>query len=337
MKAVLLVGGEGTRLRPLTYTTPKALLPIGNVAFLERQLAWLASHGIEEVVLSMGYLPEPFRAHFKDDRFDNVKLRYAVEESPLGTAGGIRFAAAGIKERFVVCNGDVLTTLDLSAMIKFHDARKAKASIYLCEVDDPSAFGVVPTREDGEVVGFIEKPPREQAPTNWINAGVYVLEPSVLEGIPDRVNVSIERETFPKMVESRKALYGFHWPGYWLDIGSPEKYLQANLDVLNGLLPRESTAIDPTAQLLGEVVDSVVGPDVIVAEGAVVERSVLQAGSRVGAGARVVDSVLGVGAKAHEGAVVVDVSLVGDGVELPRDSRVVGGRIAPAGYETQAQ
>lgn len=330
MKAVLLVGGEGTRLRPLTYTMPKALMPIGNVPFLERQLGWLASHGVDEVILSMGYLAEPFRAHFPDGRFGDVKLRYAVEESPLGTAGGIRFAADGIRERFVVCNGDVLTTLDLSAMLEFHADRQAQASIYLCQVEDPSAFGVVPTRGDGEVIGFIEKPPRDQAPTNWINAGVYVLEPEVLDRIPPRINVSIERETFPRMVESRRQLFGFHWPGYWLDIGSPAKYLQANLDVLAGAIPGAAGAVAASATIDGDVANSVIGPDVVVAAGAVVRNSVLHAGARVEAGARVVDSVVGAGAVIGAAASVGDITIVGDGVRVGADARVVAGRLAPA-------
>lgn len=332
MKAVLLVGGEGTRLRPLTYTAPKALVPIGNVPFLERQLTWLAGHGVDEVVLSMGYLPEPFKAHFPDGRFGDVRLRYAIEETPLGTAGGIRFAAEGIDERVVVCNGDVLTTLDLTKMVEFHERADAEASIYLCQVDDPSAFGVVPTRDDGEVVGFIEKPPRDQAPTNWINAGVYVLEPSVFDRIPPRINVSIERETFPRMVESRKALYGFHWPGYWLDIGTPEKYLQANLDVAAGRLPGAEAAVAASARIEGTVTDSVIGPDAVVGAGAVVEGSVVQAGAVVEAGARVVGSVLAPGAIVRAGASVVDLSIVGAGVEVAAGSSVVGARLAPAGF-----
>ncbi len=332
MKAVLLVGGEGTRLRPLTYTAPKALVPIGNVAFLERQLEWLAGHGVDEVVLSMGYLPDPFRAHFPDGRFGDLTLRYAIEETPLGTAGGIRFAAEGIDERFVVCNGDVLTTLDLTRMVEFHHERGAEASIYLCEVEDPSAFGVVPTRSDGEVVGFIEKPPRDQAPTNWINAGVYVLEPSVLDRIPPRINVSIERETFPRMVESRHSLYGFHWPGYWLDIGTPEKYLQANLDVVAGSLPGADRVIDPTAVIDGSVVRSVVGAGAHVAAGAEVEDSVIGPGVVVGAGARVHGSVVAAGGHVGDGASVTDLSLVGTGVVVPPNARVVAARLAPSGY-----
>lgn len=331
----MLVGGEGTRLRPLTFTTPKALVPIANVPFLERQLQWLASHGIDEVVLSMGYLPEPFVEHFPAGRFGDVKLTYAVEEKPLGTAGGIRYAADGTTERFVVCNGDVLTTLDLTAMIDFHRERGAQASIYLCQVDDPSAFGVVPTRPDGEVVGFIEKPPSGQAPTNWINAGVYVLEPAVLDRIPARINVSIERETFPRMVEWRHALYGFQWSGYWLDIGTPEQYLRANLDVLAGQLPGSQAAVDPSARVEGEVRDSVIGASAHVGPGAVVERSVLLDRAVAGAGVRVADSVVGSGAVLEEGASVVDLSIVGQGVVVAAGTRLAGARLAPAGYSDE--
>src|SRR5205807_1436498 len=163
----------------------------------------LADHGVDEVVLSMGYLPDAFHEHFSDelgeDTFRGMRLHYAVEDEPLGTAGAIRYAADGFDERFVVCNGDVLTGLDLTAMVKFHESHDAEATLYLCRVDDPTAFGVVPTRDDGEVLGFIEKPAPGRAPTNWINAGTYILEPSVLDRIPGRVSVSIERETFPRM------------------------------------------------------------------------------------------------------------------------------------------
>ncbi|MET0894902.1 MAG: nucleotidyltransferase family protein, partial [Acidimicrobiia bacterium] len=177
MKAVVLVGGAGTRLRPLTYDVPKPLLPIANRAFLDRQLEWLAAHGIDEVVLSLGYLPDAFEAHFAAHGAP-MKIRFAVEDEPLGTAGAIRFAADGIDERVLVCNGDVLTGLDVAALVRFHEERGAEATIALTRVDDPSAFGVVPTRGDGEVVAFVEKPAPGKAPTNWINAGTYVLEPA---------------------------------------------------------------------------------------------------------------------------------------------------------------
>jgi NDP-sugar pyrophosphorylase family protein len=357
VKAVLLVGGEGTRLRPLTWSMPKGMVPIANQPFLDRQLTWLARHGVDEVILSLGYLPDAFHAHFPDDRFGPIRLRYAVEPKPLGTAGGIRFAAEGIDERFVVCNGDNLTALDLGAMIKFHDERGAEASIYLTRVADPSAFGVVPTRPDGEVVGFVEKPPRDQAPTNWINAGIYVLEPALLERVPERMNVSIEREVFPRMVSTRSALYAYQYDGYWLDIGTPATYLQANADVLAGELgvPPAPDAVDhgdcvwvqpggrpaEDARLEGPlligsgavvasgatVTASVLGAGASVGEGARVVRSVLFPGARVAPGAEIIDSVLGAGSVLQDGAVIADVTIVGAAIQIPAGTHISGGRI----------
>jgi mannose-1-phosphate guanylyltransferase len=328
VKAVVLVGGEGTRLRPLTYKTPKALLPIANEAFLERQLSWLAGHGVDEVVLSLGYLPDAFRRHFPEDRFGAIRLRYREESEPLGTAGGIRFAADGIDERIVVCNGDVLTDLDLTALVAFHEQRGAEATITLSRVDDPSSFGVVPTRADGEVVAFVEKPPWGRAPTNWINAGTYVLEHSVLEHIPLRLTVSIERETFPRMLDRPGRLYGYRSDAYWLDIGTPAKYLQAHADVLAGRLglPPAPGALErsPGVWLQGEAdVDPeavleppvLLGPGSAVGPGARVTRSALGTDSTVGAGARVGDSVLLDGARVAAEAEVVD-SVIGPDGEL---------------------
>jgi NDP-sugar pyrophosphorylase family protein len=357
VKAVVLVGGEGTRLRPLTYATPKPLLPIANQPFLERQLSWLAAAGIDEVVLSLGYLPDAFEAHFPDGCFANLRLRYAVEDHPLGTAGAIRFAAQGIDERIVVCNGDVLTTLDLASLVAFHDARGAEATIHLTEVADPSAFGVVPTRDDGEVVAFVEKPPRELAPTHWINAGTYVLEPTVLARIPERLTVSIERETFPRMLEEPRRLYAMTSDAYWIDIGTPEKYLQAHTDVLGGALGpapvpdgREqapgiwyqgTATVDPDARveapaIVGHgvvigagarVVGSVLGPDSIVGPGARVMRSVVHAGGRLAADAETLDSVVGPGAFLGVGAIASDHTIMGAGAELAAGARASGARI----------
>ena len=360
MKAVVLVGGEGTRLRPLTYTTPKSLLPIANQPFLERQLAWLESHGVDEVVLSLGYLPDAFKAHFPDGRCGGIRLSYAVESKPLGTAGGIRYAAVGIDDRFVVCNGDVLTDLDLSAMVRFHEKSGAEATIALTQVEDPSAFGVVPTHPDGEVVGFIEKPPRDLAPTNWINAGTYVLEPALLSRIPPRVNVSIERETFPRMVDTRGSLFAFAGAGYWLDMGTPAKYLQAHADALAGRLgrvPSPGASEDPTGiwcqgsadldagavlrapVLVGDgarieagatVEASVVGPGVFVGAGARIERSVLLAGAQVAERCVVTDSVVGADAVLKPEAALTDVTMVGAGTAIAAGTRISGGRVPPA-------
>ncbi len=359
MKAIVLVGGKGTRLRPLTLTTPKPLLPIANQAFLERQLSWLASHGVDEAVLSLGYLPEAFAAHFSVGSYDGIKLRYAVEGSPLGTAGGIRFAAEGMQERFVVCNGDVLTTLDLTAMVAFHEGHGASATICLSRVEDPSAFGVVPTREDGEVVGFIEKPPPGAAPTDWINAGTYVLEPSVLDRIPSRLNVSIERETFPRMVETRGALYAYASDAYWIDIGTSDKYLEAHADVLAGRLgsppaPGASEVspgvwvqgdadLDAAASVEGSALigagtsvgggsalsGAVLGPGVIVEDDVRIEGSVLLEGVRVGRGSVVRDSIVGPGATLGSGVAIDDQTIVGASATIASATRISGGRVQP--------
>ncbi len=363
MKAVVLVGGEGTRLRPLTLTTPKPLLPIANQRFLERQLSWLASHGIDEVVLSLGYLPDVFVEHFRGGSYHGIRIRYAVEDQPLGTAGGIRFAAEGITERFVVCNGDVLTSLDLTSMIEFHRDRGAAATICLSRVDDPSAFGVVPTRADGEVIGFIEKPPPGAAPTDWINAGTYVLEPSILDRIPPRLKVSIERETFPRMVETRGQLFAYATDAYWLDIGTSENYLQAHADALAGRLgvppaPGASEvspgvwvegdgSIDATARvaptaLIGAgasvgrgsvLAGAVLGPRVAVADGARIERSVVLEGALIGAASVVSDSIIGPGARIGPNAVLSDQTIVGASADVPPHSRISGGRVQPGPRE----
>jgi NDP-sugar pyrophosphorylase family protein len=328
MKAVVLVGGEGTRLRPLTFTTPKPLLPIANQPFLERQLVWLAYHGVDEVVLSMGYLPDAFHAHFLDeaghDTFRGMELRYAVEHEPLGTAGAIRFAAEDINERFVVCNGDVLTGLDLSAMVEFHDARRAEASIALTRVEDPSAFGVVPTTADGGVIAFVEKPAPGSAPSDWINAGTYVLEPGFLDRIPPRLNVSVERETFPRLLEQPGRLFGFRTDAYWLDIGTPEKYLQAHVDVLRGAVGRPPT---PGARELSEGIWT--QGDAIIEPGAtVLAPTLLGPSSHVQSGARVRGSVLGAGAVVERGA-VLETAVLHEEARISHDSTVDHSVVGP--------
>jgi NDP-sugar pyrophosphorylase family protein len=366
VKAVVLVGGEGTRLRPLTLTTPKALLPIANQPYIERQFAWFAAHGVDEVVMSMGYLPDAFHAHFGTDgaaeRFGDVRIRYAVEDEPLGTAGAIRFAAEGIGERFIVCNSDILTDLDLTAMVRFHDERNAEATISLTQVEDPSAFGVVPTRPDGEVIAFVEKPPAGNAPTDWINAGTYVLEPSFLDRIPPRLNVSIERETFPRMLTEPGRLYGFAAEGYWIDIGTPEKYLRANIDVLAGRVASQFVAgareLDPGIWVQGDVeVDagarlvapvlmgegvrvardatvegSILGPDAAVGPGATAIRSVLHARSRIDDDATVRDSALGAESVLESGALVDAHTLVGAGVVVPAGAELRATRVTGAEF-----
>ena len=325
MIAVVLVGGEGTRLRPLTFTTPKQLLPIAGLPMIERVIANLAQHGIDEVVLSMGYRPDAFVDAYPDERCAHVPMRYAIEPELMDTAGAVRFAAtwAGIDERFVVVNGDVLTKLDLGALLALHDERGAEATISLTPVDDPSRFGVVPTDETGRVLAFIEKPPPGEAPTNLINAGTYVLEPSVLERIPSGRRVSIERETFPALVEAGR-LYALASDAYWIDTGTPETYLQANLDLIGASGLVEGAFIEA-----GAVVEhSVVGAGARVAEGACVRNSVLLPGAVVGPGARVERSVVGAGATVGTGATVDELSVLGDGA-IVADRAVLSGARVP--------
>ena len=335
MKAVVLVGGEGTRLRPLTLSAPKQMLPIVGVPMIERVLAHLVSHGVDEAILSMGYLPNAFLQAYPEGVAAGIALTYAVEPEPLDTAGAVRFAATfgHVDDTFVVVNGDVLTDLDLSGLVAFHRQRRAEGTIALHPVPDPSAFGVVPTDPDGRVTAFVEKPPRDEAPTNEINAGTYVLEPSVLEGIPAGVRVSIERETFPAMVRAG-VLFARSDDGYWLDTGTPADYLQAHHDLVAGRRGHQLNAglhdrgdgvyLEGESTIDGEVV----GPSVIfggceIAAGARVERSVVGAGSVVAAGAVVIDSVL------MEGSHVADKATVAGSVMGPHATVGQRGDVRP--------
>lgn len=331
----MLVGGFGTRLRPLTLSTPKQMLPVAGHPMIERVFAHLAMHGVDDAVLSLGYRADAFTSAYPDDVCAGVHLSYTEEPEPLDTAGAVRFAAeaAGVDETFLVVNSDVMTDMDLGALIAFHASHGAEGTIALTPVEDPSHFGVVPTDDDGRVVAFIEKPPRDEAPTNLINAGFYVLEPSVLARIPTGRKVSIERETFPAMVADR-SLYALADESYWIDVGTPERYLQASLDILDGVRVEPFEPALLTATIEGDIRQPVIiGEDVVIEPGAVVSRSVVGRGSRVSAGAVVEDSVLhggvhvGVGARVRrsvvavaavigDDAVVDDLSVIGDGVEV---------------------
>jgi mannose-1-phosphate guanylyltransferase len=323
MKAVVLVGGEGTRLRPLTLSTPKQMLPIVGVPMIERVLGHLAAHGVDEAILSLGYLPQAFKEAYPDGRAAGIALTYAVEPEPLDTAGAVRFAAAygGVADTFVVVNGDVLTDLDLSALVDFHRKSGAEGTVALHPVPDPSAFGVVPTDAEGRVTAFVEKPPRDEAPTNEINAGTYVFEVSVLERIPSGGRVSIERETFPAMVRDR-VLFALSDDGYWLDTGTPSAYLQANHDIVSG---RRGGVLAPGVVDRGDGV-YLAGESAIAGE--VVGPSVLFAGCEIAEGARVVRSVLGAGTVIGTGAVVSD-SVLMDACHVASNAQVAGSVLGP--------
>jgi len=312
MQAIVLVGGEGTRLRPLTESTPKPALTLVDRPFLAYMIEWLAGHGVTEVVLACGFLPDVLRAALAgEEERAGVGIRYVVEPQPLGTAGAIRFAADALgdelDDRFLALNGDVLTDLDLSALLRAHEERSARATLALHPVDDASAFGLVRSGEEGEVLEFLEKT-GERHPGE-VNAGMYVLERSVLDLIPAGENVSIEREVFPRLVGD--GLHGLLLEGYWMDIGTPERYLQASWDILE---KRVATRVEPTGR--GTQIDpsaaiedgarvgprAVVGPGCRVAAGAEVLESVLLEGCTVGENARVTGSILAPGAEVAAGA-----------------------------------
>lgn len=339
MKAVVLVGGEGTRLRPLTETIPKPLLPLVDRPSLDHVLDHLARHGVHEVVLSSSYLESTFHG-FIEARHGDPRVTWVTETEPLGTGGAIVNALEHVgDEPFVGLNGDILTDLDLTAMVRMHRDRGAAATIALTHVEDARPYGLVPTEPDGRVTGFREKP-AELVPGD-INAGTYVLDPAALRAWPRGVNVSIERDVFPALIAAGHPVYGFLSDAYWLDIGTPEKYLRAHFDLLQGRVRGEPTypapwvAEDAHVDLrahLGRWV--VVGAGARVGPRAQLDDAVLHAGAVVEAGARVVRSVLGPSSTVGAGAIVADSALaegasVAPGVALEGRRISAGERVDP--------
>jgi len=322
MLAVVLVGGFGTRLRPLTNDVPKPMLPVGHRPMIVRLVDRLGPAGVTDVVLALGFKPEPFAAAFPDDRHGDIRIHYAVEPEPLDTAGAIAFAARsmGADDAFVVANGDIITELDVAALVHRHRSADVDATIHLTPVDDPSAFGVVELDGDGIVRRFVEKPPPGTTTSNLINGGTYVLEPNVLDLVPAGERVSIERSTFPALVERRR-LQGVPTDDAWLDAGRPAPYLQANLDLLDR--PGEVDAVAGSATVDGsaDVTGSIVGDHAHVGAGAVVHGSLLLPGAFVGDGACVTGSIVAgrVGRDALvDGSVVGATWMVGDGDRVER-------------------
>lgn len=318
MFAVVLVGGFGTRLRPLTNTTPKPLLPLGQRTILEWMLTHLARGGVTDAVLALGFKPEPFLAAFADNTCAGVRLHYAIESTPLDTAGAIGFAArsVGLHERnetFVVANGDIVTELSIADLVTAHRRNVqagALATIHLTPVADPTQFGVVERDAHSKVTGFVEKPAPGTTTSFHVNAGTYVFEPAVLDLLPGDAPLSVERTTFPQLVQ-RGALYAQPTEDYWLDAGRPDTYRRGNLDLINGARRDRDDAVHATAQVDAEarIVNSVIGAGARVAAGAQVNDSVIFPGASVGRNARV--SAACVMGRVADEAVVHD-SLVAD-------------------------
>jgi len=302
MKAILLAGGKGTRLRPLTIHTPKPVVPIFDRAFLHYQIDLLKQvPEIDEVILSLNYQPRRIEEVFGEGAGTGVRLRYVVEPSPLGTGGAIRYAAQGIDDTLVVFNGDVMTSVDVKAVLALHRQRKAKATIVLTPVDNPTAYGLVETDTDGRVRRFLEKPKEDEITCNTINAGIYVLEPDTFDRIPKDVSYSIERAYFPSLIERKETFVAYVDKGYWIDIGTPEKYVQVHKDMFDG---KFAGGLFATADRTRPIVH----PEARVEDGATISGPCfIDAGAHIKAGATIGGySVLGRGVLVEESADLQD-------------------------------
>jgi mannose-1-phosphate guanylyltransferase len=330
VKAVVLVGGEGTRLRPLTETIPKPLIPLVDRPFLDHVLDHLARYEVDEVILSSPYLGQAFEAFLRDRRAD-PPVTWVTEATPLGTGGAIASAARSLRETFLVLNGDILTDLDLEALLRRHREREAVATITLTQVADARPYGLVAVEPTGRVLEFREKP-SEPVP-GAVNAGTYVLEPEAIAGVTPDGPVSVERAVFPALIDAGAPVFGFISDAYWMDLGTPEKYLQATFDVLEGLVDgivASAPSLDARADVslraqVGRWVVAQAGAR--VAEGAQVEDSVLLAGSQVLEGARVRDSILGPGAVVGAGATVVG-AVLAEGARVGPGTDTLGARVS---------
>ena len=346
MKAILLAGGKGTRLRPLTLHTPKPIVPIFNRPFLHYQIDLLKQvPEIDEVILSLNYQPRRIEEMFGDGSGLGIKLRYVVEPAPLGTAGAIKYAGDKLTESVVVFNGDVLTQIDVAAVIRLHRERQARATIVLTPVENPSAYGLVETDAEGNIRRFLEKPKPEEITTNKINAGIYVLEPDTFDRIPSDVSWSIERSYFPSLVERHETFIAYTYEGYWIDIGTTAKYAQVHRDIMDGRyqaapfkdLHNPRTAIAPDVRIEdGATVEgpcfidegvlikagarigpySVIGRQTQVEENAVIDGSILWPNCRVGQGAAVRGAIVGRNCHLGQHVTIDDGAVLGDKTTL---------------------
>ncbi len=327
MDAVVLVGGFGTRLRPLTLTRPKQMLPVVDRPMIEHVVGRLGQQGITRAVLSLGYRPDAFEAAYPEGRCAGVDLFYAVEPEPLDTAGAIAFAArmAEIQDTFIAVNGDVINRFPLDDLLTVHRGANAQATIALAPVADPSRYGVVVCDPDGRVREFVEKPPVDRAPSNQISVGIYALEPSALDSVPEGARASIEREVFPLLVANGQ-MYAVAWDGFWVDAGTPETYLQVQQALSDGgwVHPLAEIASDTTVR------GSIVMEGAVVSSGASITESALLPGARVGRGVVVDRSIVGFGAEIGAGAHLSDLSVVGDDEVVPPAAHLSGERVPSA-------
>jgi mannose-1-phosphate guanylyltransferase len=355
MQALILAGGEGTRLRPLTSTVPKPVVPLVDRPFIAFMLDWLRGHGVDDVIMSCGFLASGVRNVLGDGSAYGVRLRYVEEPQPLGTGGALKFAESLLDERFLMLNGDVLTDLDVTAQIALHEQRGARATLALTPVEDPSAYGLVRTRPDGEVTGFVEKPSPNEIDTHNISAGIYVLERSVLELLEPNEPASIERDVFPRLVD--EGLFAYVGEGYWLDIGTPERYLEGTFDILEGTVATEVTkrmgdgylCVEPGTDNAGRVIPSalierdcriaphariggraVLEAGVSVGEHTTIERAVVLRGSTIGAHCTLRGCIVAAGVEIGDNTHIEGLAVLGEGVTIGADNVVTNGaRVFP--------
>jgi NDP-sugar pyrophosphorylase family protein len=346
MQALILAGGKGTRLRPLTVYTPKPIVPVVNRPLLLYQIEILKKAGITDITLSLSYQPDKIEHLIGSGSEHGVNIRYVTEPSPMGTAGGFKYAAGNSKEATIVFNGDILTDLDVASVIEFHRSNGAAATLTLAPVSDPSRYGLVPTDKTGKISAFLEKPSaeaRSSAETvTTINAGIYILEPQVLDMIPNDVNRSFEYDIFPAILDQKLPFFGYIMDNYWLDIGTPESYLEAHHELLGGRISSFETPIDDRSEVatraevdktsvIGEacvvkpgakIVNSVLGPNVHVEEKALIENSVIWPHTRVATGAEIENAIVGRSCHIGRNAVVGPGTVLGDKTSLTDYTRV---------------
>ncbi|WP_420033984.1 sugar phosphate nucleotidyltransferase [Streptomyces sp. cg28] len=328
-EAILLVGGKGTRLRPLTVNTPKPMVPAAGVPFLTHQLARAKAAGVDHIVLATSYLAEVFEPYFGDGSRLGLHLEYVTEVEPLGTGGAIRNVASHLRsgpdDPVLIFNGDILTGLDIPALVHEHESTGADVSLHLSRVEDPRAYGLVPTDATGRVTAFLEKPQTpEEIVTDQINAGAYVFRRSVIDTIPTGRPVSVERETFPDLLSSGAHLQGMVDSTYWLDLGTPQAFVRGSADLVLGRAPSPAVPGRCGERLVLDT--AVVAPDAKLTEGTVVG-----AGARVGEGARISGSTLLDGATVEPGAVITD-SLIGRGATVGARTILTGAVIGDGAH-----
>jgi len=358
MKAVILVGGEATRLRPLTCNTPKIMVPVLNRPFLERLVDYLKEHNITDIILAGGESLEQIQDYFGDGSKLGVRITYSVEDFPMGTAGAVKHAERFLDDAFIVFNGDVFTDIDLRLMMRLHRENKAIASLALMSVDDPTIYGVVETDSQGRVKRFIEKPSRDKVTSNMINAGIYILEPDILSYITPNAFSMFEHDVFPLLLEKGQVMYGYPFQDYWIDIGTPDKYLKLQHDLLQRYVGDKGTKFEgesfvhSSAQIKGPVIigeacfidkNSVIkGPAVLgtrcrVEENAVIEGAILWPDCRIGKRAKLRNCLvasrccIGEESEILDGCILGDDVLIGKGSKLPNGTKIWPGKTIEPG------